>query len=125
MTTMQRSTIALDRWSKMNVQEAKRICDDKTLSEIANYLYCRLGMSTDNGRLLERDHERVGYRPAVALHLKTILEEKKSDGTISKDEGVVLASAISSFEWLANLHEIFTNRLMNMEMPIKGGNIDK
>ena len=126
MTTMQRSTIVLDRWSKMNVQEAKRICEDKTLSEIADYLYCRLGISTDNGRLLERDyHERVGYRPAVALHLKAKLAEKKLDGTISKHEADVLASAISSFEWLANTHEIFTNRLMNMDMRINGGNIDK
>eukprot|EP00986_Skeletonema_menzelii_P020755 scaffold32210_cov114-Skeletonema_menzelii.AAC.1 len=124
MTTLQESTIKLDRWSKMNVEEAKRICAQKTLAEIANYLYCRLGFPADDGRLLERNHGRVGYWPAVALHLKAKLGEKKSIGNKSCDEANVLASAISSFEWIANMHEIFTNRLMNMEMKINGGNID-
>ncbi len=125
MTKMQKSTIHLDRWSKMNVQEAKRICDDDVLAEIADDTYCRLGFPTIDGRLLEQDHGRVGYYPAVARHMKQRLAEKRSSGSITKEDADVLASTISSLEWLANLNDIFTNRLMNMKMPIHSGNIDR
>ena len=37
----------------------------------------------------------------------------------------ILASDISTFEWLANVHEIFNARLLKMDELIHFGNIDE
>ena len=68
----------------------------------------------------------LGYWPAVAIHFKDILKKKLQDDQFAGSENwEVLASKISSFEWLANLHEIFNATLMNMDIVIGRWNIDR
>ena len=51
--------------------------------------------------------------------MKALLE-KKDEQTIE-----MLSSTISSFEWLANVHELFNATLMDTALLIKYHNIDR
>ena len=138
-------TTNLNKWSVMNVSQAKRISEEKTLAESGCHIYGLLGVPVDEQLKQERYHlghfllkrekedplhptekRPLGYWPAVAIHFKDILKKKLQDDQFAGSENwEVLASKISSFEWLANLHEIFNATLMNMDIVIGRWNIDR
>ena len=101
----------------MNVAEAKRVFAWKTLMEMLEDLYELLGVPMKD-QLLKEDHP-LGYMPAAAAHLKDILKKK------ARQNEEHLAAKISSFEWLANVHEIFNATLMNTDILITWENIDR
>jgi hypothetical protein len=118
---VQDSTVYLTTWSKMNVMEAKRVFSWKTLiKEIADHLYSQLGFPTMVGRLSEADHGTLGFVSKVAQDLK-----EKLHALPMGELRTALAPEVSGFEWLANVHEIFIARLMNMNAPINWANIDR
>ncbi|KAL7537399.1 hypothetical protein ACHAXR_010210 [Thalassiosira sp. AJA248-18] len=113
------STVFLNKWSKMDASEAKRPFSWKTLAEISSHLYTKLGV-TKSEQLSKEKHGLIGYMPAVAIHLKSILKEKPPP------DAEILAPSISSFEWLANVHEIFNATLMNTKgLFLQWHNIDR
>ena len=120
---VQESTAVLNQWSKMNVSEAKRPFSWKTPSELAAHLYEQLGIPRKD-QLSSKDHGQIGCMPAVAKHLKSTL--KKSNKNKPKSEHYDnLASKVSSFQWLTNVHEIFNATLMNTDIMITWYNIDR
>ena len=117
------STVNLNRWSKMNVSEALKIVKWKTLCETGMNLYDRLGVKTVP-ELLKKEAfaGESGYMLKTAKHFKTLLQSIPEDKVAADGD---LAEDISSFEWLANVHEIFIVRLMNMKEVIDAKNIDR
>jgi hypothetical protein len=111
------STVHLNKWSKMDVKEALRPFSWKTLCEVSTHLYEELGVS--KYEFLSKDNHPIGYMPAVAVHLKSILQKNMPANYDA------LAPSISSFEWLANVHEIFNMTLMETSMVITFANIDR
>ena len=91
----------------------------KTLAEMSSDLYTRLGCSKKD--ILPKKGPgsiHIGYWPSVAKHLQSLLSANPYKyGAFSPD--------VSSFEWLANVHEIFNATLMNMKLRITSYNIDK
>jgi len=120
-TTISKDTIVLNRWSKMNVSHAKKCFEWKTLCEIADHLYKELGVMTDDGRLKVKDSEtgnKVGYMVKVADELKRLLQGQVQIGKVLPERAEAIQHDISSFEWLAHVHEIFHMRLMNMNYQV-------
>ena len=121
-TTISKDTIVLNRWSKMNhVSHAKKCFEWKTLCEIADHLYKELGVMTDDGRLKVKDSEtgnKVGYMVKVADELKRLLQGQVQSGKMLPERTEAIQHDISSFEWLAHVHEIFHMRLMNMNYQV-------
>ena len=117
----------------MDVSTAKKHSSWKTLTEMADHLYNELGISMKD-RLSKEEHGLLGYLPAVASHLKSILKKRvmlnslelggegKTIQPVNTDN---LAPQISSFEWLANIYEMFNAILMNTDLLIKKDNIDR
>jgi len=127
-TNLGEATIHLNRWSKMNVFHAKKCFEWKTLAEIADHLYSELGVKSHDGRLKVKDSQnenKMGYMVDVAQELKTLLKRQTASGKLSEERADAVGNAISSFEWLAHVHEIFINRLMNMNYRIGGQTIDR
>lgn len=121
ITRVDESVVDIDRWSKMNVSAALKVFEYKTLCEIANSIYTDLNVDLQDRLGADQFKDRgqvVGYFPAVADHFRhlvttriLILDYKQK-------------SAIASFEWLAHVHEIFNNTLMNTKIVIDKDNID-
>ena len=63
-------------------------------------------------------HGALGFMPAAAKHLQELV---KSENHLVD----VLSPKISSFEWMANVHDIYNAILMNTDILIKRNNIDK
>ena len=109
----------LNNWSGMNFSLTKSITSEKILAEMSSDLYTRLGCSKKD--ILPKEVAgsiHIGYWPSVAKHLQNLLSTNpRKYGDLSPDS--------SSFEWLANVHEIFNATLMNMELKITSYNIDK
>jgi len=127
-TTLSKDTIVLNRWSKMNVAHAKKCFEWKTLCEIADHLYRELGVMTDDGRLKVKDSKtgnKVGYMPEVAVELKRLLRGQVQSGEMLPEIAEAIQHDISSFEWLAHVHEIFHMRLMNMNYQVGEKTIDE
>ncbi|KAL7554136.1 hypothetical protein ACHAWF_017538, partial [Thalassiosira exigua] len=112
------TTIFLNKWSKMDASEAKRPFSWKTLCEISSHLYQQLGVSIQQQLTVKEESDSIGFMPAVAKHLKTVLSN------CSFDKQQQLAAEISSFEWLANVHQIFNATLMNTELFLSWSNIN-
>ena len=114
----------LNRWSKMDVKEAKRPFSWRSLNEIAVHLYSILGVTSVDGMLSKDKHDGVsGYMVAVTKELKILLESQAHELLKSKYDDI--AEQISGFEWMAHVHEIFAVRLMNMDELISWDNIDR
>ena len=91
---VKRSTINLNKWSTMNVAEAKVPFSWRTITEIADYLYKKLGFATLDGRHLEKYDAPIGYLSNLEKKLKQkYIESTPNDPTKS------LMSEISSFEF--------------------------
>ena len=116
MSMITNSTVNLTKWSVMNVSEALRPTSEKALSEMALALYKAMGYSAKDVR--ERTRGEIGYWPAVARHLKSLLLSHP-------DKAEQLGPSISSYQWLANIHEIFNATLMNMDLKFHAYNIDR
>lgn len=112
------STYYLNRWSKMNAQEAKRVFSRRTLVELATFIFEKLGIAAEDIPT-ESKLGKIGYFSALAKVMKQKLKEA------SEQVRSILASDISTFEWLANVHEIFNARLLKMDELIHFGNIDE
>ena len=112
------STVILNKWSKMNVAEAKRVFSWKTLVEILSNLYQELDVSRKDHLSME-EHGPLGYMPSAAKHLHSILVKRDAE-TKSR-----LGPKVSSFEFLANVHEMFNATLMNTDLMIDRDNIDR
>ena len=123
LSEVRESTVNLNNWSKMNVAEAKRPFLWKTLCEQAAHLYGQLDVEMKD-QLSLKEHGKLGYMPAAAKHLQTTLK-KLNDAKPKSEQSDNLASKISSFQWLANVHEIFNATLMNTDIMITWYNIDK
>ena len=63
-------------------------------------------------------YDALGFMPAAAKHLQELVE-------LENHLVDVLSPNISSFEWMANVHEIYNAILVNTEILIKRYNIDK
>ena len=127
-TSLTKDTINLNKWSKMNVAHAKKCFEWNTLAEIADHLYNELGVTTDDGRLKKKDSKngnKVGFMVQVAEELKTLLRKQVESGQVSSEKATSLANDVSSFEWLAHVHEIFHMRLMNMKYLVGRTTIDR
>ena len=57
--------------------------------------------------------------PVVAKHTKALLNNKDEEMTERP------SPTISSFEWLANVHELFNTTLMDTALLMKYHNIDR
>ena len=112
------STVILNNWSKMNVKEAKRTTSEKTLAENAAHLYKKLGVP-EKDRPKREQHGQFGFWPAVEKHLQEVVKSKASPNAN------VVAPDVSSFEWLANVHEIFNATLMDTDQLITRENINR
>lgn len=109
-----------------------RMCDyfsnSNTLSEIADHLYTRLGVVTDAGRLKKKESNngtKVGFMVQVTEELKRLLREQVECGQVSDEIAASVANDVSSFEWLAHVHELFHMRLMNMNYQVGAKTIDR
>ena len=71
-----------------------------------------------------KEHGKLGYMPAVAKHLQATLK-KLNDAKPKSEPSDNLVLKVSSFQWLANVHEIFNATLMNTDIMIAWYNIDK
>ena len=117
LSEIQESTVVLNKWSVMNAMEAKRPFSWKTLVAILADLYNELGVPNYE-RLKVDVHGALGYTPSAAHNIQEVLKKASPEKIAS------LAPKISSFEWLANVHEMFNATLMNTELLIKSNNID-
>ena len=102
----------------MDTKEAKQVFLCKTCTEISSKIHDELEIP-EKERLSIADHSALGYMPAVARFLKKWMKEK------AQHKADALASKLSPFEWLANVHEIFNATLMNTDLLIKYYNIDR
>ena len=66
-------------------------------------------------------HGALGFMPAAAKHLKEL--SKPENHTVHFVQ--VMSPKISSFEWMANVHETYNATLMNTDILIKRYNINK
>jgi hypothetical protein len=126
LTTLSKDTIDLNKWSKMNVSHTKKCVELKTLVEMANHCYDKLGVPHQE-RLKIKESEngnRLGFMVEVAEHLRQALNVREAFNDLPANLPA-LHSSISSLEWLAHVHEIFDNRLMNMNFSITRENIDR
>ena len=97
----------------------KVLLPKKTLTEMAAELYAELGCNKKD--VLPKDSrgtEPIGYWPRVAMDLQRLLSSHP-------DKFDKMTSDNSSFEWLANVHQIFNATLMNMDLMINKYNIDR
>ena len=101
----------------MNAAEAKRAFSWKSLVAILNDLYHQLETPMTE-RLDIGVHGALGFMPTAAQHLQELVKTKN-------DLVDVLSPKISSFEWMANVHEIYNAILMNTDILIKRYNIDR
>ncbi|KAL7546687.1 hypothetical protein ACHAWF_017274 [Thalassiosira exigua] len=116
LSEVRESTVNLNKWSKMNAFEAKRPFSLKTLCEIASHLYTEMNVTVED-RLLKEKNGPLGYFPTVAMHMWT------KWNCMPEHQARLLAPKISSFEWLANVHEIFNATLMNTDLHLSWDNI--
>ena len=116
---MRESTVRLNKWLVMDGREAKRPFSWKTLASIANWIYDDLHVSKLD-RLSVATHGEMGFMPAVANHIQSILLTKTHLPNFAE-----LAARTGSFEWLANTHEIFNATLMRTDLLIQWHNIDR
>ena len=117
LSEVRESTVILNKWSKMNVMEAKRRFSwKKEKAEIAGHFNEKLGVPLQK-QLKVKSHGVLGFMPAVATHMQSILQ------VMQPLKSEVLVSDISSFEWIANVHVIFNQILMNTELLIHKHNI--
>ena len=126
-TSLTKDSINLNKWSKMNVAHAKKCFEWNTLSEIADHLYTRLGVVTDAGRLKKKESSngtKVGFMVQVAEELKRLISKQVECGQVSTEIAASVANDVSSFEWLAHVHELFHMRLMNMNYQVGAKTID-
>ena len=117
LSEIRESTVILNKWSVMNAAEAKRKFSWKTLVASLNDLYDQL----DTPMIARFDigkHGALGFMPAAAKHLQELV---KSENHLVD----ILSPKISSFKWMANVHEIYNAILMNTDISIKKYNIDK
>ena len=101
----------------MNALESKRVFEEKTCAEIATHLYDSLGIDK-SGHLNREVHGAIGCWPAVATHLQNLL-------VLQPEKVAELGPKVSSFEFVASVHEIFIATLMNMECLVDWENIDQ
>ncbi|EJK74435.1 hypothetical protein THAOC_03886, partial [Thalassiosira oceanica] len=120
-TRVDESVVDIDRWSKMNVSAALKVFEYGTLCEITNHIYTDLNVDLRDRLGADQFKEGgqvVGYFPAVAGHFRHLVRDRNLN--LGDDQ----KSAIASYEWLAHVHEIFNNTLMNTKIVIDKYNID-
>ena len=118
-TDVRAKAVDLDKWSKMSAALAKAIFSWRTLIEIATYLYQELGVHmTAMYQIQQHPTGRLGFISATATHLKLVLKQKDPNNSN-------LASQISSFQFCANVSEIYNLRLLKMDKMIRWNNIEK
>ena len=114
---VKRTTVEMNKWSVMNVREAKAVFSERTLVEMADHLYTSFGVKTMAGRMSRLNHE-LDYFSAIASHLQTLV-------TLYPETTIELRSEVSTFEFMAHTHEIYNGRLLKMGDVIDATNIDK
>ena len=114
------STVKLNKWSVMNAAEANKPFSWKTLIAILTDLYDKVNTPKIE-RLDIGKHGALGFMPAAAKHLQELI--KSENHTVHFVQ--VMSPKISSFEWMANVHEIHNTTLMNTDILTKRCNIDK
>ena len=102
----------------MNVSESKRVFKEKARAETATYLYDSLGMIDKSGHLNREVHGLIGYWPAVVTRFQNLL-------VLQPEKVAELGPKVSSFKFVANVHELFIATLMNMECLVHWENIDR
>ena len=116
-TRVSEAGIKPNMWSKMNVSNAEKAFEHKTLAEIATHLYSILHVKMKDQlcgnqfKVSEKNKRKIvlGYWSAVGEHLHKLMTESW-ESLIE-----VTKSAIVSFEWMAHVHEMFNNILMNTQ----------
>ncbi|KAL7526978.1 LOW QUALITY PROTEIN: hypothetical protein ACHAWF_001986 [Thalassiosira exigua] len=71
LSEVRESTVNLNKWSKMNASEAKRLFSLKTLCKIASHLYTEMNVTVGD-RLSKEQNGPLGNFPAVATHIWTL-----------------------------------------------------
>lgn len=142
LTNIREGTVRLSKWSVMDGSEAKRVFAEKTLAECSQHLYTTLDVP--QAEWMKRDmHSPIGFWPKVAADLNHKLHFARADAELDgymadmNDEPTPtnttptanidfddIASSISSFEWLAHVHEIFNAILMNTDLLLSWDNIN-
>ncbi|KAL7524394.1 hypothetical protein ACHAWF_004194 [Thalassiosira exigua] len=117
LSEVKETTVNLNKWSKMDASEAKRPFSWKTLCEISSHIYQLLGVSVKEQLRSKEENRGPGFMPAVAKHLRTVLS------TQSEEKRKHLAAEVSSFEWLANVYQIFNATMLNTELFLSWRNI--
>jgi hypothetical protein len=115
LSEIRETTVYLNKWSVMDAMEAKRPFSWKSLCAMLEDIYIELNEKP----LCIKLHGQIGYMPSAAKHVQELLQKK--------DQHIIdsLHPKLSSFEWLANVHEIFNATLMDTSLLIKPHNIDK
>ena len=120
LSEIRETTVKLNKWSVMNAAEAKKPFSWKTLVAILSDMYDQLETPKIE-RLDIGKHGALGFMPAAAKHLQELVKSENHTVHFVK----VMSPKMSSFEWMANVHEIYNAILMNTDILIKRCNIDK
>ena len=115
ITRVTDAVINPNRWSKMNVSNTIKANEHKTLAEISGHLYAVLRMPIKDQLCGDQFKVCIGYgkkivigfSAAVGEHLHKLMSSSKAPLPISTKADIV------SFEWMAHVHGIFNNILMN------------
>ena len=92
---------------------------------MSTHYYDVLGIPMKD-QLSVENHGTLGFMPAVGRHMKSILNKKYPPADKNNPPDTYpLRSNIASFEWMANVHELFNATLMNMDMLVSWHNIDR
>ena len=99
------------------------------MTVVSNFCHCDVLKSvTDAGRLKKKESNngtKVGFMVQVAEELKRLLREQVECGQVSAEIAASVSNDVSSFEWLAHVHELFHMRLMNMNYQVGAKTIDR
>ena len=114
-----------NKWSKMNVMNALITFESRTLAEQSSHLYDVLGtpmeerLNADQFKCHFQNSKKqvIGFWSSVGEHLHILMDKTKSPLSPAT------RSAIATFEWMANVHEIFNNILMNTSIVIDKDNV--
>ena len=117
-----------DRWSKMSVRHTKKSFSEKTKYAKMERIYRMLGINMKNNlELVYRveDHQRargldnrlrlLGYHSAAAEHLREL--QKKI-----APKNQMIASMISTYEFISHTSEIYNERLLKMDEMVSWKN---
>ncbi|KAL9184884.1 hypothetical protein ACHAXT_002661 [Thalassiosira profunda] len=118
LTRLTAATINLNKWSKMSASEAKKAAEPRTLQELGGHIAGLLQLTIGELYRVE-DHPtgQLGYFSALARHFMG-MQKRKDPSNLN------LASQIASFEFLANLSEIYNQLFLNMKQLIRWNNIE-